>query len=69
MACNESDDKLEIQNEIHRLEKERMSLGDSLYEIAMKRKFINHRLADLRYKLKHMDDELYSFIKIEKLLV
>ena len=56
MAYNESDDKLAIQNEIHRLEQKRMSLGNSLYEIAMERKFTNHKLADLQYKLKHMDD-------------
>jgi septal ring factor EnvC (AmiA/AmiB activator) len=53
MAYNESDDKLELQNEIRRLENELAGLGGDIYEISMKRKFLRHRIADLEYELKH----------------
>ncbi len=57
MAYNEPDDKLEIQNEIRMLEEKIASLGDKKYEIAMKRKMLNHRLFDLRYKLRQLDEK------------
>jgi septal ring factor EnvC (AmiA/AmiB activator) len=56
MAYNESDDKLELQNEIRRLENELAGLGGDIYEIAMRRKFLRHRIADLEYELKHPDE-------------
>ena len=55
MAYNESDDKLELQNEIRRLENELAGLDSDGYEIAMRRKFLRHRIADLEYELKHLD--------------
>ena len=56
MAYNESDDKLELQNEIRHLENELASLDGDIYEISMKRKFLCHRIADLEYELKHPDE-------------
>ena len=55
MTYNESD-KLEIQNEIRRPENELAGLGSDIYEIAMRRKFLRHRIADLEYELKHPDE-------------
>lgn len=55
MAYNESDDKLELQNEIRRLENELAGLGSDIYEVAMRRKFLRHKIADLEYELRHSD--------------
>lgn len=57
MAYNESDEKSSILDEIRILETKIAGLGDMEYEIAMKRKMLNHRLADLRYELRQLDSK------------
>ena len=57
MAYNESDEKSRILNEIRILETKIADLGDREYEIAMKHKMLNHRLADLRYELRQLDEK------------
>ena len=56
MAYNESDEKSRILNEIRILETKIADLGDREYEIAMKHKMLNHRLADLRYELRLIEE-------------
>lgn len=56
MTCNESDAALEIQSEILRLEQDFEDLGEDFYTIAMKRKMIRHRIDDLKYKLRVMNN-------------
>ena len=51
MACNESDDKRELQNEIRKLEEQLADLDGKLYEICIQKKFIRHRINDLEYQL------------------
>ena len=58
MTCNESDAALEIQSEIRILKQELASLGEKSYEIAMKRKFIRHRIADLEWNLRNPDKKV-----------
>ena len=56
MAYNESDDKLEIQNEIRYVEQQLTDLGDEVYRVSMRRKFLQHKLADLKYELQHSSE-------------
>ena len=55
MACNESDEKLEILNEIRTLEEKVTNLGNKEYELSIQRKMLRHRIADLRYRLREID--------------
>jgi len=55
MAYNESDSTIEQLNEIRKIKNELASLDKKTYEISMTRKFLNHRLSDLEYDLKHSD--------------
>lgn len=57
MAYNESDEKSRILNEIRTLETKIAGLGDKKYEIAMEHKMLNHRLADLRYELRQLEEK------------
>ena len=50
MLNRELDDEASILREIQVIESELESLNDRMYELSMERKFLNHRLADLRYK-------------------
>ena len=50
MLNRELDDEASILREIQAIESELGSLSDRMYELSMERKFLNHRLADLRYK-------------------
>lgn len=50
MLNRELDDEKSILCEIQVIESELESLNEQKYELSMKRKFLNHRLADLRYK-------------------
>ena len=52
MASNE-EDKDSIEKSIKSLEDELQATKEEAYTIAMKRKFLNHRIADLKYELKH----------------
>ena len=56
MAYNESDEKSRILNEIRILETKIADLGDRKYEIAMEHKMLNHRLADLKYELRLLEE-------------
>jgi len=56
MAYNESDDKSAIFFEIRKLEEQIASLDKKVATISMERKFLQHRLSDLRYELKHGKD-------------
>lgn len=58
MACNESDEKLEILNEIRTLEEKVTNLGNKEYELAIQRKMLRHRIADLRYRLREIDHNI-----------
>ena len=54
MTCNESDeDEIAIKKELAVLEEELSNTVGFEYEIAMKRKFLRHRIANLQYMLKH----------------
>ena len=57
MAYNESDEKSRMLNEIRILEAKIAGLGDKKYEIAMEHKMLNHRLADLRYELRQLEEK------------
>lgn len=57
MAYNESDEKSRMLNEIRILESKIAGLGDKKYEIAMEHKMLNHRLADLRYELRQLEEK------------
>ena len=56
MLFEEGDEQSDIQNEIRRLENELAGLGSDIYEIAMRRKFLRHKIADLEYEMKHPDE-------------
>ncbi len=53
MPHKEDDDKPAILTEIRRIENELAGLSSDMYDISMKRKFLHHRLADLKYDLNH----------------
>lgn len=56
MAYNESDDKLELRNEIRKLKEQVADLDKELGRISMTKKFLTHRIADMEYLLKTNDD-------------
>lgn len=53
MDGNEDDNKESILNEISSLRQELASLDENLYLINIRRKLINHRIADLEYELRN----------------
>lgn len=53
-----SDDEPALLNEIRILKRELASLGEESYEIAMKRKLIRHRIADLEWNLRNPDKKV-----------
>lgn len=57
MACNESDDKLELLNEIRMLEDEVAGLEEKMYHLAFKKKMLNHQIDDIKYMLKTKGSE------------
>ena len=54
MLNTEPDDEISILEEIAHIETDLASLDECVYEVHMQRKFLNHRLADLKYKLKQI---------------
>lgn len=62
MPFNEPDDISSIQSEILKLEHDFEDLGEDFYTIAMKRKMIRHRIDDLKYKLREMNNETNNSI-------
>lgn len=50
MLNHESDDEQSIIHEINDIESKLDSLNRQQYELSMKRKFLNHHLADLKYE-------------------
>ncbi len=55
MTANEEDVD-SIEKRIRKLETELISTGSDIYDICMKRKFINHQIADLKYELRNKDN-------------
>lgn len=55
MAYDESDDESSIRIKIGKLERELYSINANSYDNLMRRKFLNHRIADLKYKLKEQE--------------
>ncbi len=55
MACNESDDKSAILDEISQIKKELASLGNRAYDVSTRDRLLRHRLYDLEYDLKQID--------------
>ena len=54
MTCNESDeDEIAIKKELAVLEEKLLKTVGFEYDVAIKRKFLRHRIADLQYILKH----------------
>ena len=51
MLNREPDDETSILREIQAVKQKLASLDEDVYELSMKRKFLNHRLADLEYNL------------------
>ena len=55
MACNESDDKSAILDEISQIKKELTSLNNRAYDISTRDRLLRHRLYDLEYDLKQIN--------------
>ena len=55
MAYDESDDESSIQIKIGKLERELYRINANSYDDSMLRKFLNHSIADLKYKLKEQE--------------
>ena len=55
MACNESDDKSAILDEISRIKEELASLNKRAYDISTRDRLLRHRLYDLEYDLKEIN--------------
>lgn len=61
MLNHESDDEPSIIQEINDIESKLKSLNRQQYELSMKQKFLNHRLADLKYEYsKSLDGTNYG---------
>lgn len=55
MACNESDDKSAILDEISHIKEELASLNNRAYDISTRDRLLRHRLYDLEYDLKEIN--------------
>ena len=55
MACNESDDKGAILDEISQIKEELASLNKRAYDIFTRDRLLRHRLYDLEYDLKQIN--------------
>lgn len=55
MVTNE-EEKDSIEKTIQELENKLNNTNEEVYNICMKRKFLNHQIADLKYELRHKDD-------------
>ena len=54
MTCNESDEQSRILDEICILENRIAGLDSKLAELLTEKKFANHRLSDLQYRLREI---------------
>jgi len=59
MVENE-EEKESIEKSIQTLETQLKNTNREFYNICMKRKFLNHQIADLKYELRHKDDTNYD---------
>ena len=58
MACNESDEKYSLFSDKKKIRERLKKLDSRQYEIAMERKFLNHKLSDIEWNLNHPDEKV-----------
>jgi chromosome segregation ATPase len=55
LVSNE-EEKDSIEKSLKSLEDQLQATNEEAYSLTMKRKFLNHRIADLKYELRQKDD-------------
>lgn len=56
MISSETDKEESILDKIDFIRNKIDTVDQDLYDLSMKRKFLNHQLADLNYQLKHPEE-------------